>query len=88
MSTESRNNQPVDTIHRHIRALLSEVDRFRQHPTVGAWVPGLEAMLQQLKDLLDMELTVETENHLDLWIQVCSASFQGIKNDFTSAFDN
>ena len=81
MSSESRNNLAIDNVCQQISALLNEAGRFRQHPTMPAWVPGLEAMLQQLKDLLDMEASVETENHLLQWIDVFAVYYQGIKNE-------
>lgn len=80
MPMESDHQLCIDAIHHKITAIKVELEPLRQHPTLAAWIPGLEAMLQQLKDHLGIERGDQAEIHLLQWVSVISTYHQGLKD--------
>jgi hypothetical protein len=74
---EPHNEMSIDGIHQKIISIKAELESFRQHPTLGAWVSGLEAMLQQLQELFGM-MGEQAEIHLSQWVGIFPTYIQGI----------
>jgi hypothetical protein len=77
---EPHHQLSIDGIHHKITAIKAELESFRQHPTLGAWMPGLEAMLQQLQEHLGM-MGEQAEIHLSQWGGIFTTYLQGIKDE-------
>ena len=79
MSMELHNQMSIDSIHQKIISIKAELESFRQHPTLGPYVPSVAAMLQRLKDDLGM-MDEHAEIRLSQYVVILTTCSLSIKD--------